>query len=263
MVALKQLQQQFMSHLLGQDSEVEQLIQSTEMMSAHERLHIYANAYRMRLKEALQTDFEKLHSYLGDAQFDALMNNYIDLHPSHTTSLRYFSVALPELLTQEAPYNQFVEVSELAKIEQTFANSFDADNARYLSLEDFATIPEQAWPSLQLQFQPSLQIVGCHSNAFDIWKALSAEETPPAKQLKSEPDYWVVWRRPDLITHFRPLQQAEHTALTAMLAGASFAELCEKMLSFFSEQETPVKTIGFLQSWVQEEMLAGLSFEQD
>lgn len=262
MMDLKLLQQQFMSHLLGQPSEVEKTIQSTKMMTAHDRLHIYAYAYRMRLKEALQTDFEKLHTYIGDEQFDALMDRYIDTYPSHTTSLRYFSTDLPTLLEQESPYNQFPEVVELAQIEQTFASSFDADDAPCLTLESFASIPEHAWPSLQLSFQPSLQILGCHSNAFAIWKAVSAEDTPPEKQIKEEPDFWVVWRRPDLITHYRPLHQAEHVALTAMMAGATFADLCEHMLAYFSEQETPMKAIGFLQSWVQEEMLSGLNVDE-
>lgn len=261
MVELKTLQQQFMSHLLGQPSDIEQAIQSTAMMSAHDRLHIYANAYRMRLKEALQTDYDKLHSYLGDAQFDALLEQYIEAYPSHTTSLRYFSIDLPALLEQEAPYNQFQEVIELAKIEQTFANSFDADNAQTLTLDDFASIPEAAWPSLQLRFQPSLQIVSCRTNAFAIWKALSADETPPPKEVKQELSYWLVWRRSDLITHYRPLSVAEHHGLTAMLAGENFAQLCECLLAYFSEQETPMQAIGFLQGWVQEEMLADLSFE--
>lgn len=258
---LKTLQQQFMAHLLGQPSDVEETIESTTMMSAHDRLHIYANAYRMRLKEALHTDYEKLHSYLGDAQFDALLERYIDAYPSHTTSLRYFSIALPTLLEQAAPYNQFPEVVELAKIEQTFANSFDAGNSQTLTLESFASIPEHAWPSLQLSFQPSLQIVSCQTNAFAIWKALSDNEMPPQKEVAQDLSYWVVWRRSDLITHYRPVSVTEHDGLTAMLAGENFAQLCERMLAYFSEQETPMQAIGFLQGWVQEEMLADLRFD--
>jgi hypothetical protein len=257
---LKSLQQAFMAHLLGQPSAIEAAVESTRMMSAHERLHIYANAYRMRLKEALQTDFEKLHGYLGDVQFDALMNHYIDLYPSHTTSLRYFSENLPAMLGDNPPYNEFSEVVELAMIEQAFGNSFDADNADYLKLEDFAAVPEQVWPGLQFSFQPSLQILPCRTNAFAIWKALAAEKSPPEKQLKGETEHWVIWRRSDLISHYRPLQAAEKAALTAALSGDNFAVICETLLAFFSEQDTPMRAIGFLQSWVQEEMLAGLDY---
>lgn len=260
MMDLKAIQQQFMAHLLGQSSAVEQLIQSTEMMSAHDRLHIYANAYRMRLKEALQTDFEKLHAYLGDVQFNALMERYIESYPSHTTSLRYFSTALPDLLEQQAPYKQFPEIIELAKIEQAFATSFDADTADYLMLEAFSEVPEPAWPELRLQVQPSLQLLDCYSNAFALWKALSAEEDPPAKVISKEPEHWVIWRRSDLITHYRPLQLGEDVALAAVINGATFSSVCESLLAFYSEQETPMKAVAFLQAWVQEEMLTGLSY---
>lgn len=260
MIALRQLQQQFMSHLLGQPSGIDSQIQSTPMMSAKDRLHIYANAYRMRLKEALATDYDKLHAYLGDAQFDQLMNIYIDNYPSNTTSLRYFSTMLPTMLQQQVPYKDYPEIYELALIEQVFANSFDADNSDVINLADFASVPEQAWPSLQFSFQPSLQLVNCDSNAFAIWKALSAEEIPPEKQLKSQ--HWVVWRRSDLITHYRPLEEAEYLAMDSAMSGATFAALCEQLLAFYSKQETPMQAVGFLQSWVQEEMLAGLNFDE-
>lgn len=261
MNALRQLQQQFMSHLLGQPSTIDSQIQSTQVMSANDRLHIYGNAYRMRLKEALETDYDILHAYIGDEQFHALMDHYIDSYPSNTTSLRYFSTMLPIMLQQQSPYKHYPEIYELALIEQVFANSFDADNAAVINLADFASVPEQAWPSLQFNFQPSLQLVKCESNAFAIWKALSAEEMPPEKQLKSQ--RWVVWRRSDLITHYRPVEDAEFVAINEARSGATFAELCEQLLAFYSEQETPMQAVGFLQSWVQEEMLAGLNFQDE
>lgn len=262
MSELRQLQQQFMAHLLGQTSVIEAKIQSTKMLSAVERLSIYANAYRMRLKEALETDYDKLHGYLGDDQFNQLMDFYIDSYPSNTTSLRYFSTKLPAMLQQQTPYKHYPEIYELALIEQMFANSFDAGNAEVVNLADFGSIPEQSWPSLQLHFQPSLQLMACQSNAFAIWKALSAEETPPEKQLKQQPQHWVVWRRSDLITHYRPLEEAEYTAVNAALSGATFADLCEQLLAYYSEQDTPMQAIAFLQSWVQEEMLCGLHFAE-
>lgn len=257
---LRQIQQQFMAHLLGQTSVIESKIQSTKMLSAGERLRIYANAYRMRLKEALETDFDKLFTYLGDDQFNELMDRYIDSYPSDTTSLRYFSTKLPAMLQQETPYKHYPEIYELALIEQIFANSFDAGNAEVVKLADFGAIPEQSWPSLQLYFQPSLQLVSFNTNAFAIWKALSADEAPPEKQLRQHPQHWVVWRRSDLITHYRPVEDAEYTAINAVLSGATFAELCEQLLAFYSNDETPMQAIAFLQSWVQEEMLCELSF---
>jgi len=42
------------------------------------------------------------------------------------------------------------------------------------------------------------------------------------------------------------------------MQGKNFAELCESLLEFYSEEETPLKAITFLQSWIQDEQLAAL-----
>ncbi|MCX4186689.1 DNA-binding domain-containing protein [Methylophaga sp. OBS4] len=261
MSVLRDMQQNFMQYLLGQDSGIDSQIESTPMMSAAERLHIYANAYRLRLKEALETDYEKLHAYLGDQQFDLLMDRYIDAYPSQTTSLRFYGMDMPTILTGITPYNQHAELYELALIEQAFANSFDAADAAVITLEDFAGIAQHAWPELKLGFQPSAQLLQLKTNAFAIWKALANEKTPPAAVLHDNEECWLLWRRSDLISHYRPVDPAEQAALSAAVAGHSFAEICEVLLNYFSEEETPMKAIGFLQRWVEDETLCALYYE--
>jgi|GEM_PF-5403005 len=73
MFELRQLQQSFFNHLVGSASDAVNHIKSTIDTSAEERLHIYASGYRMRLKEAISNDYERLHGYLGDELFDQLM----------------------------------------------------------------------------------------------------------------------------------------------------------------------------------------------
>lgn len=255
---LKQLQHQFMAYLLGQKKDIVNNIQSTPMRSAEGRMDIYANAYRMRLKEAMTTDFEKLHTYLGDEQFDMLMDRYIDVYPSHTTSLRYFGNHVPELL-EKPPFDEIPVLKELAIIERAFANSFDAKDAQFASVAQLAEVEPSLWAYLQLKLQNSLQILPFSYNTFAIWKALSDEATPPDVEKKAEDSLWVLWRKSDLISHYRPLSAAEAAALIAAQQGETFAEICERLLDFFSEEETPVQAVTMLQSWLQEEMVAELA----
>ncbi len=257
---LKQLQQQFMSYLLGQSSDMVEHIQSTPMRSAEGRLDIYANAYRMRLKEAMMTDFEKLHTFLGDEQFEMLMDRYIDIYPSHTTSLRYFSNHVPELLSQP-PFNELPVLEELATIERAFADSFDAKDAQFASLEQLAAIEPEAWAYLQIELQQSLQILPFSYNCFAIWKAIAEETTPPEVE-KQQASKWVLWRKSDLISHYRALSEAEAVALNVAKEGLGFAEICEALLDFFTEEETPAQAVTMLQSWIQEEMVAGFHINE-
>jgi len=259
MSELKDLQQHFMNYLLDEPSTIIDEIESTPMRSAEGRLAIYASAYKSRLKEAILTDYDKLASYLGDEQFDNVMDRYIEKHPSHTTSLRYFSINLPELVRDEAPYNQFPELYEIASIERGFANSFDAKDTVFTTINDLATLPPEAWETLSFEFQQSAQILNLKHNSFSIWKALSEDLQPPKLELAEQVN-WVVWRRSNLVSHYRALSIEEEVALRLAIKGETFAAICEQLLQFFSEEETPVKAITFLQSWVEEEMLAGLNY---
>ena len=68
-----------------------------------------------------------------------------------------------------------------------------------------------------------------------------------------------MWRRADLVSHYRALDEAEYEALELAMQGEDFSAMCERLLDFFSEEETPMKAVGFLQSWIQDEMLSELN----
>src|SRR3990172_2043719 len=59
-----------------------QHIATTRRASSKVRLDVYAEAYRLRLQEALSTDFEALHGLLGDTQFEQLCLKYIASLPA-------------------------------------------------------------------------------------------------------------------------------------------------------------------------------------
>ena len=258
MFDLRKQQSHFLNYLLGDEStEIVKDIESTTILSAKDRLNIYAYAYRSRLKEALLTDYNILASYLGDEQFDQLMNTYIDRYPSHTTSLRYFSSNIPELLQKESPFSNFQELYELAIIERAFADSFDAKDQQIVSIEGLAELAPEAWGDLQFIFQKSVQLLYLQTNSFSIWKALS-EQSTPEKIISTVSTPWLLWRQSDLITHYRALSEAEETAFNLAISGESFAVICESLLQFYDEEETPLKAIIFLKSWIQEEMISQL-----
>tara|TARA_R110002049_G_scaffold299206_1_gene489346 strand:- start:2086 stop:2865 length:780 start_codon:yes stop_codon:yes gene_type:complete len=256
---LHELQHRFMDYLLAKSTAVVNDIQSTPVLDAKDRLDIYASAYKLRLKEAITTDYDKLASYLGDEQFDQLMEQYIVQYPSHTDSLRYFSVNLPELVRDESPFNEVKELYEIASIERAFANSFDAKDLPFTTITELASLPATAWGALQFKVQDSLQLLNLRYNSFPIWKALSDEITPPKAEM-AEPTEWVLWRRSNLVSHYRVLSKEESVLIRLAINGESFSVMCESLLDYYSEEEIPMKAVGYLQSWIQEEMLSGLSY---
>jgi len=257
MNTLRKLQYEFLDYLLDDSSVgVVDRIESNQQCSAEQRMTFYGNAYTLRLKEALSTDYERLHSYLGDELFDQLMQHYIDRYPSHHPSLRYFGQHMLELVVQLQPFKSLTEVAEITRIEQAFANSFDAADYPSVSLAQLTQIAPETWAGLSLNFHDAVQLLPQQHNSFQIWQALDNEQTPPQK-IPCETT-WLIWRQ-DLVSHYRALENAELTALTIAMSASSFADMCEALLEHFSEEEVPLKAVGYLQQWINDQMVTELN----
>ncbi len=255
MPALRELQRAFLGHLLGDTTDIAHAIQSTPEASASERLSIYATGYRLRLKEALETDYPRLHTYLGDALFDRLAGAYIDRYRSQGTSLRGYSRHMGELLAGLSPFDELPVLGELERIERAFNHSFDAADSGPLDPAVLERLPPAAWPDMRLGVHASLRLLDLRFNSFAIWRALAEEQTPP----EPEPDraIWVIWRRA-LVSRYRALPAHEADLLRGVLAGEPLADLCERLLAHFPADEVPGQAVGLLRGWIGEEMITHL-----
>ena len=257
MDALRKLQHEFLNYLLDDSAiSIVERIESTPRRSAEQRMALYGNAYELRLKEALSTDYERLHSYLGDDLFDTLMQQYIENYPSHHPSLRHFGQHMVELVERQKPFSQFPEIAEIARIEQAFADSFDAADCQTVTLAQLAQIEPEAWATLTLRFHGAVQLLPQKHNSFQIWRALANEETPP--KTTTSVGTWLIWRQ-DLVSRYRALDTAELTALTIASSAGSFADICAALLEHFSEQETPQQAVTYLQQWINDQMVCELN----
>jgi len=256
MAGLRELQHEFLDYLLDNTATgITAAIESTPRRSAEERMALYGVAYKLRLKEALSTDYDRLYSYMGDELFDQLMLAYIGKYPSHHPNLRYFSQHMAKLVEQQAPFNQLPEVAEIIRIEQAFANSFDAADCECVTIARLAALKAEDWSTLELKFHAAVQLLPQQYNSFQIWKALSNQEAPPDKI--GDATIWLVWRQ-DLVSRYRALSDAEACALGIVIHGGTFAELCESLLDYFNEEETSQQAAGFLQRWIREQMVCEL-----
>lgn len=258
MHSLREMQQAFLGHLLGQAGDAAGYIQSTPEASSHERLGIYATGYRLRLKEALETDYERLHAYLGDELFGQLMDAYIDRYPSHQTSLRGYGRHMAELLNGLAPFCDVPVLKEIERIERAFNDSFDAADSRPLAADVLTGIPPEAWPTMRLGLHASVRLLPNEYNSFPIWRALSNGQTPP--EVERDPATWLVWRK-GLVSRYRALPEAEASALETVFSGGDFSALCEGLLDHHAEDEVPRQAVALLQGWIEEEMVDSIICE--
>jgi hypothetical protein len=251
-VDLETLQADFLRHLMN----------GGEKIFAHvgqpERMAIYHHAYRARLVEALASDYEQLQKLAGEAAFAELCHAYIDKHPSQHFSLRWFGQDLPAFLGYAAQRGDHDWQAEMAQLEWTFIEAFDAQDVESATEMDAARVPPASWPVLSLSFHPSVRTLTLWWNTLARWRAAKDDEGCSEPQRLPEPIDCLLWRH-DLTTQFRSLEADEAAALTTALAGGNFSDICGALAEVLHDQEqVPLRAAGFLKTWLNEGLITQL-----
>jgi len=258
---LGSLQQSFQQFLLSGEPVIRDQIAGTETCDADTRLGVYFDAYRLRLLEALETDFIALKAQVGDERFDTIGRDYIEAWPSTHPSLRYFGRHLSRFLAEDARYRAEPVLAELAAFDWTLIDAFDAENKDLLAIETVASVEPSDWPVMRFAVHPSLRRLDLEWNAPEIWQAVDAGQPLPKPQRREHPRAWVIWRK-ELNSFFRELQVDEAWALDALQRGASFGEICEGLTEWIDAQHVAGHAAALLKGWIAENMLHDLRLDR-
>lgn len=247
------IQRALQAHLLDPEINLDAVVAESPQVSSAIRLHIYANAYRVRFVEALTADYGMLRRYLGDDAFEALVQAYIAEQPSRYVSLRDVGAGMEDFLRRTEPYAAHIELIELARFEWALCHAFDAADCEPATLALFANLDAELWPALTVCFAPALRCIELRSNAPLLWQSLNADGALPALTVAG-PELWLVWRR-QLRLMFRRALPQERVALEAFRRGAAFAEVCAALVDELPESAVPTRAVALLQQWLQDELI--------
>ena len=253
---LTSLQVSLHDHLLNHPSSIAEEVVAGGRITVEHRLHIYHNAYRARLLENLQDTFDKTWGYLGDETFEAAAREYIEVSPSTYRNLRGYGATFPDWLA--ARFAEDADIAELAMLDWQLRQAFDAADATPIKGDALSGLASSAWETLVFQFTPSLHLSPLRYNSVSIWQALDQEQTPPASEKLAEPSWLLIWRK-GWKPHFRTINAVEHAALLQLLQGTPFSEVCTALIEEFSETEAAIVAAESLHTWLNDELLVGLS----
>ena len=258
MSALAHLQQAFQSYILRDKPGLVERIAGGQRVDPRQRLRIYFNAYRLRLVEALATDYEALSALMGDQAFGSACRAYVEATPSLFRNVRWYGCGLPEYLRVTQPWAQQPILHEIAAFEWTLTLAFDAPDAPVVRFEELARMPQQAWPVLGFVLHPSAHFLELRSNASSLRKAIDAGDPLPDAVISDDSKTWLIWRK-ELTTYFRSLSDPESWALAAVREGANFTALCEGLCRWFSPDDAAPQAATLLRQWVDDELISDLS----
>ncbi len=249
---LAQLQSDFQAYLIdtAKGAAFTKSMVNDNKVGVKKRLSIYADAYRLRIIEALANSYPKLKALLGDHLFDQTARSYIDCYPSKYRNMRWVGDMMQLHLIKTLPQHPIA--AEMAAFEWALGLAFDAADTPVLQLQDLAELAPEAWADLQLVFHPSVQLLPLKWNVLVVWQALDAEETPPPAKQLNEP--CLVWRA-DMTAHYQSLDLLEDKAIKLVATGASFGGLCECLQDMYTEKDATMKAAQYLSGWLNNGLL--------
>ncbi len=273
---LAELQSLFQSAVLTGDAEdgaILDVIAPPRDADRAAMMGVYVNAYRLRLAEFLDEDYPALRVLLGDDDFEALVEAYIDANPSRLRNARWYTARLPEFMQESENWSANALAIGLALFERALTDAYDAADAPALSIETLAEFSPQDWPRLGFTFHPSLRLIEVAAGVLGAYAAATADEQDEEAARSDEEDEGALEDRPpdasesetiaiwraDLDPAYRQLDPDEYLALNEALAGQSFGDICQ-LVAFQNEAQSATERLArFLVTWFSEGLVIGVA----
>lgn len=226
----------------------------TEEFDAVARMSVYADGYFWRLHGVVVDQLPVTAWLAGAERFHDFVTDYVLARPSHDPDVRRFAAGIPEALREHALQRAQPGLAEVAAIEWAIVLAIDGPDDAVLRPEDLAAIPVASWPELSLQAVRTAALLPCPLDFASLVAAKESGEPPPAAVERVAPPHEIlVWRRPTLAVHWRVVDAAESAALSALLRGCTFAEMCSATPDGSAE-----RVVALLQRWLADGLLARL-----
>lgn len=268
---LSEFQALFQSRLLSGAGEgdaplVSQLCKSPRGAGRDELLQVYQSGYRVRLESFFHEDHPGLRTVLGEEAFDALIREFIHVHPPRDRNARWYTTGLPDHMAESPRWREDRGAVSMALFERAMVNAFDARDATPLDIQSLASFAPEDSPRLVFAFDASLHVLELSAGTLAAWLAMDAEEgdeaarEPAPEPIPGATETVAVWRCNEE-TVFRELEPDEYLALNEARAGHAFGDICQMAAFQHAGEIEPARLAQFLASWFEDGMITGVSLK--
>lgn len=254
---LQALQQHLLQAVLADRPAKLPELRTDARADAASRLAIYRNGYRIRLRDALATEFPGL-AVLAGRRFGRLLESYVEAHPSGHYNIRWHGAGLAAFLEYALPWRDKPELAEMARLDWAISTAFDAADEPVLGMADLAGVPVDAWADLHLHPQAHLQLLPIRHNVEAFRRAADRGDPRPRRRRYGEARHLLVWRQ-SLTVRYRQIDADECSALTGAVNDEPFASLCERLADHRDPASATPRMASLLQQWLESGLIGGFA----
>ncbi len=220
------------------NEEIERVIAPSDKLGSLERLEIYNRQYWFRLLDSLREDFPALARLVGETTFRGLAEEYLQLHPSRSFTLRDLGSRLAPWLESLGEQSLQESVSwraglryplqllaDIAALEWIYIEAFDAAEFPPIGADDFGC------GEADLRLQPFVRPLALRFDvASFVVAAHNGQDDAPTVSIQPQINYAVIYRR-----NFQPalerISAAAFPVLETLRDGGSLESAMEQVLN--------------------------------
>jgi hypothetical protein len=253
MSALQALQQRLLQAVLADKTPRLDELRGDDLADPATRLDVYRHGYRIRLRDALATEFPGLRLMAGQ-RFDRILDSYVQAHPSAHFNIRWHGAGLAAFLEFSRLWRDRPALADMARLDWAISTAFDAADEPAIHVADLADVAAEAWAGLCLLPQSHLQILPITCNVDTFRRA--ADQAAPRPRMRSyrQPRHLLVWRQA-LTVRYRLLGEDERILLNAAMREESFASLCEYLAEHHGADKAMPRMTALLRQWLEADMI--------
>ncbi len=213
-------------------------ITGSERLLPVEQLDVYREQFWLRHTASLVEDFPGLGGILGQADWERLVEEYLEEIAPTCWSLRDLGDRLAAFVDTRSWLEHRALCIDMARLEWAYIEAFDAADAPRLDPDKLAAIPESAWDTAQIALDPALRLLALRYPVADLRRALRKHE--PVSIPDPAPHKRVVHRvGRDLFDE--EIAEAPFALLDALCQGASLVEAAERVLARMPERALEIE----------------------
>ena len=223
--SLHALQQHFFECLFDREKNINTL-QLNESIpgSIEKRLDIYRNNVFYSLGVAMADLYPVIKRLVGTDFFKALSRAYLQTHPPTKAAMVYFGESFPDFLTSFEPTKALVWLSDVARLELAWHQSYHSSDAVPLRPESLANVIPEQLASSEIVLHPTLRLLKSPYPILQIWESnQTEEENSEIIDLDSGGEAVCIFR-PEFEVIVKLLDTGTYTFLTTLRDGSTLEQ---------------------------------------
>lgn len=221
-------------------AEAADRLTGNDRLSPVEQLEIYREQFWLRHTSSLVEDFPGVGGILGQAEWERLVESYLQAVAPESWTLRNLGRYFPEHIAARQQLPQRALCSDMARLEWAFIELFDAAECAPLDLQKLATLPPGTLETGQVLLHPALHLLSVSYPVADLRAQLLARRSETAEQSplpipEPEAQWLVLYRSEERRLHHQPVTPEAFVLLEGLRSGLSLVAACEAALEAWPE----------------------------